>query len=130
MTNPVGLIICFVISGIGFAIFNINASTLRAAATPPSFRSRMAAGAAFLSCCLNPFATQGIGLIIESSSPASAVAVCGTLILISTLLLLRNADAKSLMSQSDQDIVGAYAKLYPKAFTERQQPAQPKNGFK
>jgi MFS family permease len=121
VTNPVGLAVCFAIGGAGFAIFNINASTLRAAATPPAFRSRMAAGVAFLSSCLNPFATQGIGFVIESSSASTAVAVCGTLILVSTLLLRQNSDAKSLLMRSDQDIVAAYATLYPMAFVERQQ---------
>ncbi|WP_102720080.1 MULTISPECIES: hypothetical protein [Burkholderia] len=108
------------IGGIGFAVFNINVSTLRAAATPPAFRSRMTAGVAFLSSCLNPFATQTMGFVVAHSSAMTGVAISGTLILISTALLLRNADAKSLLKRSDEELAGAYGKLYPAAFIERQ----------
>ncbi|MGC7404216.1 hypothetical protein ACPWR0_21855 [Pandoraea pneumonica] len=106
----------FFIGGAGFAIFNINASTLRAAATPSEFRSRMAAGVAFLSSCLNPLATQGVGFAIDDLGIVSGVEICGVLIILSTFLLIRNSDAKSLLSRSDEDIVGVYRELYPRAF--------------
>ncbi|ASU38017.1 hypothetical protein hmeg3_06700 [Herbaspirillum sp. meg3] len=112
------LALCFAVSGAGFAVFNINASTLRSAATPPEFRSRMAAGVAFLSSCLNPLATQGIGFVIAGFSLDISIAVCGTLILISTALLLRNVDAKSLLIRPNEEIVGIYATLYPRAFRQ------------
>ena len=115
-TNIYFLVLCFSISGAGFAVFNINASTLRAAATPSEFRSRMAAGVAFISSCLNPLATQGIGFVIEGFNLDISVAVCGTLILISTVLLMRNADAKSLLKRPTEEIVGIYARIYPRAF--------------
>lgn len=121
--HPVIIFTCFVVGGAGFAVFNINVSTLRAAATPPTFRSRMAAGAAFLSSCLNPFATQSMGSVVDSFGTTFAVALCGGLILISTVLLVRNADAKLLLLRSNEEIVGAYATLYPNAFLERQQMA-------
>lgn len=120
--SPVMLGLSFVVAGAGFAVFNVNASTLRSAATPAAFRSRMAAGVAFLSSCLNPFATQAMGFVVEGSSTHVAVALCGVLILVSTLLLARNADARSLLDRSNEDIVGAYANLYPLAFVERRQP--------
>jgi MFS transporter, DHA3 family, macrolide efflux protein len=120
--NPASLALCFVISGAGFAVFNVNASTLRAAATPVAFRARMAAGVAFLSSCLNPFATQGMGYLVGEYGAVMGVAMCGTVILVSTVLLLYNDDAKSLLTRSNEEIVGAYATLYPKAFIERQQP--------
>jgi MFS transporter, DHA3 family, macrolide efflux protein len=121
--HPFVLSACFVVAGAGFAVFNVNASTLRAAATPPAFRSRMAAGVSFLSSCLNPFAMQGMGFVIESFGATFAVSVCGGLILLSTALLMCNADAKSLLMRSNEDILGAYASLYPKAFAERQHAA-------
>jgi DHA3 family macrolide efflux protein-like MFS transporter len=117
-TNIYLLAPCFAMSGAGFAVFNINASTLRAAATPAEFRSRMAAGVAFLSSCLNPIATQGIGFFIEGFSLDISVAVCGILILISTALLLKNIDAKSLLTRPSEEIVGIYAILYPQAFNQ------------
>ena len=119
--NPVVLCVCFAFAGAGFATFNINANTLRSAATQPTFRARMAAGVAFLSSCLNPFATQGMGFVVETSSSTTAVAICGGLILMASALLLRNADAKGLLLRNNEDIVGAYAALYPHAFVERQQ---------
>jgi MFS family permease len=112
------LALCFAVSGAGFAVFNINASTLRAAATPPEFRSRMAAGVAFLSSCLNPLATQGIGFFIEGFNIEISVAICGILILISTALLLKNIDARSLLTRPNEEIVGIYATLYPRAFKQ------------
>jgi DHA3 family macrolide efflux protein-like MFS transporter len=114
------LALCFAVSGAGFAVFNINASTLRAAATPSEFQSRMAAGVAFLSSCLNPLATQAIGFFIEGVSLDISVAICGILILISTLLLIRNNDAKSLLARPNEEIVGIYATLYPRAFNQSQ----------
>jgi DHA3 family macrolide efflux protein-like MFS transporter len=117
-TDTYLIALCFAVSGAGFAVFNINASTLRAAATPPEFRSRMAAGVAFLSSCLNPLATQGIGFVIEGSSLEISVAICGMLILISTVLLLLNVEAKSLLIRPNEEIVGIYAKLYPRAFSQ------------
>lgn len=122
-THPIALALCFAVGGAGFAVFNINASTLRAAATPPAFRSRMAAGVAFLSSCLNPFAAQGMGVMVERLSATSGVALSGALILVSTALLLRNVDAKSLLVRSNDEIIGAYGTLYPRAFAERQHPA-------
>jgi len=118
-THLVALCACFAIGGAGFAIFNINASTLRSAATPSTFRARMAAGVAFLSSCLNPFAAQAMGFLVEHSGATSSVAVCGLLILLSTVLLLRNTDAKSLLMRSEKEIAGAYGTLYPAAFVER-----------
>lgn len=117
--HPAILCAFFLVAGSGFAVFNVNVSTLRAAATPAAFRSRMAAGVAFLSSCLNPFATQGMGFVMEGSGPTFAVTLCGALILVSTALLLRNADAKKLLARSNDEIMGAYATMYPKAFAER-----------
>lgn len=116
-SNMILLVLCFVISGAGFAVFNINASTLRSAATPPAFRSRMAAGVAFLSSCLTPLASQGIGFVIDGFSLDISVAICGMLILISTALLMKNVDAKSLLIRPNEEIVGIYANLYPRAFS-------------
>lgn len=120
-TNMALLALCFFLSGAGFAIFNINAGTLRSAATPPEFRSRMAAGVAFISSCLNPLATQGIGFFVDDVGIGFGVAFCGLLILLSTTLLLKNADAKSLLTQSNEEIVGVYAALYPRAFSRTTQ---------
>lgn len=119
-SNLTLLCLCFALGGIGFTTFNINASTLRAAATPATFRARMAAGVAFLSSFLNPFATQGMGFIIEHSSTNISVSICGLLIILSTIFLLRNKDAKSLLVKSDKDLSGAYSTLYPSAFIERE----------
>ncbi|MGE8599687.1 MFS transporter [Acinetobacter seifertii] len=118
-SNLIVLCFCFILGGIGFTTFNINASALRAAATPPAFRARMAAGVAFLSSFLNPFATQGMGFIIEHSSTDIGVSICGLLIILSTIFLLSNRDAKSLLTRSDKDLSGAYSSLYPSAFIER-----------
>lgn len=120
-TNPFILALCFMIGGVGFASFNINASTLRSAATPPAFRSRMVAGVAFLSSCLNPFATQTMGFFIEGTSITTGVIICGIVILISTMILLCNVDAKSLLTKSNEDILGAYTEMYPKAFVTTKQ---------
>jgi len=117
-TNLYLLALCFAVSGAGFSVFNINASTLRSAATPSEFRSRMAAGVAFLSSCLNPLATQGIGFVMVGFGLDLSIAVCGILILISTALLLRNVDAKSLLIRPNEEIVGIYATLYPRAFSQ------------
>lgn len=116
---PAELCVCFVLGGAGFAVFNVNASTLRAAATPFAFRSRMAAGAAFLSSFLNPFATQGMGFVVGQSSATIALALCGLMVLISTLLQLKNIDAKSLLLRTNEEMVDAYQTLYPEAFIER-----------
>ncbi|MGI4815154.1 MAG: MFS transporter [Janthinobacterium lividum] len=120
-TNIFLLAPCFAISGVGFAVFNINASTLRAAATPTEFRSRMAGGVAFLSSCLNPLAAQGIGFFIEGFNLEIGVATCGILILVSTALLSRNVDAKSLLTRPNAELLGIYATLYPHAFTRSKQ---------
>ncbi|AOK31428.1 hypothetical protein AQ611_17750 [Burkholderia singularis] len=61
-----------------------------------------------------------MGFVVAHSSAMTGVAISGTLILISTALLLRNADAKSLLKRSDEELAGAYGKLYPAAFIERQ----------
>ena len=110
------ILVCMLIAGTGFATFNINASTLRAAATPFEFRGRMSAGVAFISSCMNPFSTQAFGTLIDSSSATVAVATSGALVLVSTALLLRNADMRSLLSRRDEEITGAYRILYPNAF--------------
>ncbi|MTJ81601.1 MAG: MFS transporter [Telmatospirillum sp.] len=119
VTTPVALAGCFSVGGAGLARFNINASTLRAAATPPAFRSRMAAGVAFLSSSLNPFAAQGMGLMVDRIGATKGVFLSGALILAATVLLLRNRDAKALLIRPSEDIVGAYASLYPRAFITR-----------
>ncbi len=119
--NPIALCACFILGGIGIAVFNVNSSTLRSAATPAAFRSRMAAGVAFLSSCLNPIATQSMGFVIEHSTASTGVTCCGVLILASTFFLLRNSDAMELLMRPNEEIVGAYGALYPAAFVERRQ---------
>lgn len=118
-SNLLVLILCFVFGGVGFAMFNITAGTLRAAATPMHFRSRVAGGVAFISSCLSPFAVQSMGFVVQWQSASVAVALCGALILSATLVLIKNKDAKSLLKRPNEDLVDAYANMYPHAFAER-----------
>jgi DHA3 family macrolide efflux protein-like MFS transporter len=110
------ILACMLVGGIGLATFNINATALRTAATPAGFRGRMSAGVAFIASCMNPFSTQAFGALIDSSGATVAVAVSGALVLASTILLMRNADARSLLGRRDEEIVEAYVTLYPAAF--------------
>ncbi|MDB5816924.1 MAG: hypothetical protein JWQ11_564 [Rhizobacter sp.] len=121
----VPIVACLLVSGAGFATFNINASTLRAAATPSDYRARVAAGVAFLSSCLNPFSTQAFGLMIDHFSATTAVAISGALVLASTVLL-RNADMRTLLSRRDKHLEGAYRALYPEAFGAVQRASRPR----
>ncbi|OWQ85749.1 hypothetical protein CDN99_22005 [Roseateles aquatilis] len=116
---PTFILVSMLVGGLGFSLFNINASWLRAAATPDNFRSRMNAGVAFMSCFLNPFAAQCFGYSIEAVGAAASVAASGTLILVSTALLLLNKDLRVLLGLNEQAVVGIYAKLYPTAFANR-----------
>lgn len=119
LTNPVGIVMCMVFCGIGFMTFAINVSTLRGAATPPAFRSRLFGGVGFLSCCLYPLTSQAFGFVVEHAGAAHAVLVCGGLVLCAACVQFFNRDAKVLLGQPDEAIMGAYGTLYPNAFKER-----------
>lgn len=123
LTSPVEIVACMVVAGAGFTTFAINASTLRAAATPASFRTRLAGGVGFLSCCAYPITSQGFGFVIERSGAAFAVGLCGICILLAAAVQLFNRDARRLLGQETDQIVGAYEALYPSAFADRRQAA-------
>lgn len=113
------LIICLMfLSGFGLSCFNINASTVRASATPDRFRGRMGAGIAFLSSCLNPFAAQFFGFSIEWLTASGAVVLSGTLIMFATILLFRCVDLRYVFGLESEELMGKYESLYPKAFVE------------
>lgn len=110
---------CLTLAGAAFATFNVNTSALRSAAVPPEFRSRMFAGVGFLASCFNPFSTMVIGAVVDTSSPSVGVAVCGTLIVLSGIVIMTNRHARGLYLKPLGEIGNAYASLYPTAFKQR-----------
>lgn len=123
LTWPPAIMACFFVAGVGVALFFINSSTLRAIATPASFRARMIGGVAFVSCCLYPLISPAVGMFIDRFGPDRAVTACAITILVAGFVLLSNATARRLLSQSNDASVGAYANLYPSAFEEEAAPA-------
>jgi len=109
---------CLALAGVGVSVFFINTTTLRAAATPPEFRARMVAGASFLSCCLHPLTAPVFGFLMERADARFAVALCGVSVLAAAAVLLANADARRLLGQPSERILGQYRQLYPHAYPE------------
>ena len=117
LTSSILIISIFMVfSGIGFSMFNINLSSLRAAATPDEYRTRMIAGVAFVSSALNPLSTQLFGYYIELSSANNAVMVIGYLIVFSSIVMLFNRDLKLLLLKNSSDIFDAYRNIYPSLY--------------
>ncbi len=109
--------------GVGFSVYAVITSTLRAAATPAHFRARMAGGVGFLSCAIYPFTSGLFGYVSDGFGAPTAVAICGVMMAAAGIVLSFNRDAKSLLARPTEDISGAYGTLYPAAFGEG--PAQP-----
>ncbi len=110
--------ICMALAGAGISVFFINTTTLRAAATPPQYRARTMAGVSFLACCMYPLVTPAFGYLMEHFDARSSVALCGVFVLLAALVLLFNQDARKLLSQPNENIMGHYKQLYPKAFAD------------
>lgn len=105
-----------VAAGLGLSLFMINTSTLRAAATPASFRARMVGGVAFVSACLHPFLSMGAGSLVDAAGVTTAILVSAGCVLAAAALLCLNRDARTLFREPDDALSGAYSRLYPQAF--------------
>ena len=57
-----------------------------------------------------------LGYVMERYSPSAAIFICGGFVLLAALTLLANRDAKALLEQPNERIVGSYQDLYPAAF--------------
>ncbi len=104
--------------GAGLTVFFINATTLRAVACPQRFRARLAAGVAVLSCGLHPFVIPALGHLMQQHGTRGAIGLCAAFVAAAALVLLRNRDARALLAEPDEQIVGRYERLYPQAFEE------------
>lgn len=105
---------CFMLS-----IF-VNIGALRALATPKTYRARVMTSAAFLtSMSMGP----GIALctwILHSFGSHAAVLAMAGIILLSVLAIYLIPNAVSVLSLSEDEAKGAYARLYPHAFGSTQ----------
>ncbi len=102
--------------GVGFAVYAVITSTLRAAATPANFRARMAGGVGFISCALHPFTSGLFGFVLDGLGAPAAVAICGVIMAAAGGVLFFNRDAKTILARRTEDISEAYAAMYPAAF--------------
>lgn len=118
LTRLPAIVPCLLVGGAGVSFFLINTVTLRSIATPAAFRARSMAGSGFLSQCIHPFAIQGYGVLMAAFGARVAVAVCGLAVLSAMGLLLSNRGARALMARPNEDIVGAYGQMFPRAFAE------------
>jgi MFS family permease len=118
-TSPAQAMSWVFLAGAGFAVYMVNSSTLRAAATPGHFRARMIGGVMLVQCAAYPLITQLIGTGIEFTGPAYGVFACGLVATLALWPLGANRDVKRLLAQTDEELVGAYGRLYPEAFKDR-----------
>ncbi|RZF49792.1 MFS transporter [Acinetobacter halotolerans] len=113
-------LMCFgmCIAGCGLMVAVTNTSFMRSAAVPHHFLNRVSASSTFGTSIANP-----IGLVI-SGICISSFGINATLILLSLILLTASTlsflsvNLRQVLSLSDNEIHGAYSRMYPKAFSK------------
>lgn len=111
--------LCLGLVGAGFSIYFVNMAAVRAAATPPHFRSRLIGAFGFVVGCGGPVLMQASGTALERLSVSAVNALCAGVLVVGALIHARNKDSRTLLQKSDESIVGSYTDLYPKAFVEK-----------
>lgn len=104
------------VCGVSFMLININLSTLRSSATPPTYRVRMSAVASFLSRFFNPAGVFISGVAIAHFGVQNVVITSGVLIVLIVPFLITSRNVRNALSLSTQDMDGYYEKTYPSAF--------------
>jgi MFS transporter, DHA3 family, macrolide efflux protein len=105
-------------AGVGLVLVNINASTVRALASPHGMRNRMMASAGFASGLASPVGSLFSGVFSDTWSEEVTMLGLGVLILVAVAVASRSSHISRVMSLSDTDVVDAYQRLYPAALSK------------
>lgn len=105
--------------GTAFIFINVNLTTLRSAATPPHYRTRMSAMAMFLSSLANPFGVALAGGFISGMGVEPFAIASGLMVILISPIILCSCDLKKALSLNETEMKGYYEKTYPDAFYVR-----------
>ncbi len=109
----------FLLGGVGLVWINVNTSIVRSLATPAYFRNRMMAIISFVSQCASPLGNACVGAMVSFGGVFSTSLTTGALIVVLVCLVRKIPDIQLFMRMPDEELDGAYAKIYPEAFRVR-----------
>jgi MFS family permease len=95
----------------GMCVASINTGTVRALATPPHYRSRMAGATSFMLSLLLPAAIPLAGQLLQAWPTRQVVALGAGLFGAGAALLVANATSRSLLREPESELVGRYARI-------------------
>ncbi|WP_252318397.1 MULTISPECIES: hypothetical protein [Symbiopectobacterium] len=102
--------------GMAFIFINVNLSTLRSAATPRDYRTRMSAMAVFLSSIANPFGAAIAGWYINWLGVIPFTLGSGLIVILISPIILCSLHLRKALSLNEFEMSGYYEKTYPEAF--------------
>lgn len=110
----------FVAGGIGLMLININTSTVRTLATPPSYRTQMSSVVSFLAGAVNPIACVIVGSLVGNVGLHETVGLLSVFTVAAAAAIPFVPEIARFMRMTNNDLPGAYENAYPNAFsTER-----------
>lgn len=106
------------VAGCGLGISATNTGFLRAAATPDRFRNRVGAASAFGTGLANPMGVVLAGSVAAMVGPAQALLILGAILMLASVLALLSSSLRAVLALPDEQMHGAYSRLYPDAFSK------------
>ncbi len=106
--------------GVGLIMVTVNTSTVRMLATPDNYRNRIGSATSFVSGMIIPLGAVVGGALSEIMSVSFTMAALGLLIIIAAIPCISSAVLIRVLAMTDDQIKGAYKRIYPNAFAEQE----------
>lgn len=116
--QPVVLVVCFLLAGIGNSAEVLVGMTHRTLARPPAFRSRMASTGMMITQVASAMGPALAGVALLHAPVDLVYGVFGVLAAFSALLLVRVTGFRDFMALDHHEVTNWYGKHYPEAFRD------------
>lgn len=114
--SNVPLFSAFFVGGLGLMLINVNTSTVRALATPPSHLNQMTSIVSFLSTAINPIGSVIAGGLMTLIGFKATLAGLASLAIACGLIIPFVQEIKRFMRMPNEALAGVYGVTYPEAF--------------
>lgn len=113
-------LMCFsmCVAGCGLMVALTNTSFMRSAAVPHNFLNRVSASSTFGTGIANPIGVVITGIFISNFGINITLILLSLILIIAATLSFMSTNLRQVLSLSDNEIHGAYSRMYPKAFSK------------
>lgn len=113
-------VMCFgmCLAGCGLMVAVTNTGFMRSAAVPHHFLNRISASSTFGTGVANPLGVVVSGIFITAFGIYATLILLSLILVIASLLSFLSVNLRQVLSLPDNEIHGAYSRIYPKAFSK------------